>query len=77
MRQSTRSIAALVLTFVGASLSGCALGSATAGYSSSAGTADDLKSPARGKIVDDSVAQSKAYTDAEIAKLRADLKLTR
>lgn len=58
-------------------LSGCAVGSATAGYSASAGSADDLKTAARSRIVDDAVSSAKAYTDAEIAKLRAELNLKR
>lgn len=51
-------------------LSGCAVGSATAGYSVSAGSADELKATARSKIIEEAVAQSKAYTDAEMLKLR-------
>lgn len=66
-------IPVVLLIVTGAAIPGCAVGSATAGYSASAGTADDLKTNARSRIVDDAVGQSKAYTDAEIAKLRAEL----
>ncbi len=54
-------------------LSGCAVGSATAAYSVRAGTADDLNSEARTKLVDESLNRSKSYTDEQIAKLRAEL----
>lgn len=54
-------------------LGGCAAGSATAGYSVRAGSADELDSKARERIVEDSVARSNAHTDAEIARLRAEL----
>ena len=68
-------LAALVGSSVGVAmlslnLTGCAAGSATAGYSLSAGSADELKSTARDKIIEDAVEQAKAYTDAEIAKLK-------
>lgn len=65
----TAKVIGLVLVVIG--LSGCAAGSATAGYSVSAGTADDLKGEARTRIIDDAVARAKAYTDQRIAELEA------
>ncbi|MDI9404721.1 MAG: hypothetical protein QM516_12680 [Limnohabitans sp.] len=58
------------IVFVAASFCGCAAGSATAGYSIAASTADDLKSEARTRIIQEAVSQSKA-------SLAEDLKLER
>lgn len=52
-------------------LAGCAVGSATAGYAASAGSADDLKSDSRARIVEEAVSKSNAYTDAKIAEMRS------
>lgn len=53
-------------------LSGCAAGSATAGYSMRAGSADDVSSQVRQRIVDEAVDKSfskcKAYIDETCAK---------
>lgn len=65
----------MIILIVGtALLGGCAAGSATAGYAAKASTADDIGGEARQRIVNDATAQSKSYTDAEIAKLRAELR---
>ena len=51
-------------------LYGCAAGSATAGYSMKAGTAEDLTSEARKAIIDEAVERafekSKTYIDAKL-----------
>jgi hypothetical protein len=54
-------------------LGGCAAGSATAGYSAVAGKADELGSEERARIINEAVARSDAHTNAEIARLRAEL----
>ncbi len=69
-----------VVSIVGAvcvalvALSGCAAGSATAGYSLSAGSADDLKASTRARIVEEAEARARAYTDERVAALRDELK---
>lgn len=47
-------------------LIGCAAGSATAGYSVKAGTADDLKSETRSAIVNEAFEKCKIYVDAKM-----------
>ncbi len=53
-------------------LSGCAAGSATAGYSLKAGSSDELSTRARQEIVNESVdkayEKSKAYVDENFVK---------
>lgn len=72
MRSVARALGLCVVSSI-PTLVGCAAGSATAGYSVTAGSADDLKSTARQSIVADSVKQSNAYTDQQIAQLKAEL----
>lgn len=66
-----RTVASLVV--IAMCLCGCAAGSATAGYSARAASADDLGSSARQRVVDEAVERSRAYTDQRIAELRAEL----
>lgn len=50
------------------SLSGCALGSATAAYSVNSKNADELASPARKSIVDEAYLKAKEYCDQNFEK---------
>ena len=63
---------ALMIVLLLPVLSGCAAGSATAGYSLKAGTSDDLSSKPRQAIVDEAVDKAynktKAYVDENFVK---------
>lgn len=68
-----RAVAQLMAVILAmATLSGCAAGSATAGYSLKAGTSDDLSSKPRQAIVDEAVdkaySKTKAYVDENFVK---------
>jgi hypothetical protein len=54
------------LLLAGCTLAGCSLGS---GYAIKSSSADNLDGNCRKQIIDESVSQSKAYTDQRIAEL--------
>ena len=91
LNKKVTSIFALVATST-VLLASCAAGSATAGYSVRSGSADELNSASRQRIVEEAVQraqnqhvntsnvavkQANDYTDAQIEKLRAELKQTK
>lgn len=49
-------------------ISGCAAGSATAGYSLKAGSSDELVPKARKSIIDEAFQKAKAYVDANFVR---------